>query len=546
MAASVDFVFLLFLSLFLSILSAISASNYQSGTVYITKDKQAKFVPGKLDKVNGAAYGIYNDTLSTTGWGVLDIKAGYATADIDNNLLMYAAGYLEGVLTNKRIYQHYQNVYNTMVGNISPELKKKTVDFYAEQEKWAWYMIDKMTPDDPFWRHVGYVMNQESGLYDGYTFASHNSNMTLDKFAIQFLNGVGDYIDIRHVLNPAGRPNWRNMTHKDALRMVNSNGHCSALIKVTGAYENIFMSHSSWFLYAATMRIYKHYDFNLKDSYTVAKTMSFSSYPGFIESLDDFYLLGSQMVMIQTTNNMFNNDLYETVKPTTLLSWQRVRVAHFMANDGRQWGNYFSMFNSGTYNNQYMIVDLKKIKLGETIMDGALYVVEQIPTLVVYRDETKILREGHWPSYNVPFFETVYNMSGYPEFVKMHGLDSSYQLAPRAKIFRRDAGAVRDMESMKKIMRYNDYENDPYSGKNPCNTICCRADLDPEKPRADGCYDTKVSDYKMALNRESFAINGPTRGNKLEPFSWTAKFKDSHLGLPHTYDFDFVEMKPIL
>ena len=40
------------------------------------------------------------------------------------------------------------------------------------------------------------------------------------------------------------------------------------------------MSHSSWFLYAATMRIYKHYDFNVKDAKTAAKRLSFSSYPG--------------------------------------------------------------------------------------------------------------------------------------------------------------------------------------------------------------------------------------------------------------------------
>ena len=63
--------------------------------------------------------------------------------------------------------------------------------------------------------------------------------------------------------------------------------------------------------------------------------------------------------------------------------------------------------------------------------------------------------EGYFPSYNVPFFEKIYNMSGYPDMVAKHGVDMSYQLAPRAKIFRRDNGKVVDMDSMKKIMRYN-------------------------------------------------------------------------------------------
>ena len=41
-----------------------------------------------------------------------------------------------------------------------------------------------------------------------------------------------------------------------------------------------------------------------------------------------------------------------------------------------------------------MIVDLKKIKLRETILDGALWVVEQIPSLVQSGDQTDVLRAG--------------------------------------------------------------------------------------------------------------------------------------------------------
>lgn len=70
---------------------------------------------------------------------------------------------------------------------------------------------------------------------------------------------------------------------------------------------------------------------------------------------------------------------------------------------------------------------------------------------------------GYWPSYNVPFFEEIYNKSGYPDVVAKQGPDVSYQLAPRAKIFRRDQGKVTDMESMKKIMRYNGMIYLPFS-----------------------------------------------------------------------------------
>ena len=52
------------------------------------------------------------------------------------------------------------------------------------------------------------------------------------------------------------------------------------LIKVMGAFEDVFMGHSSWFTYSATMRIYKIYDFNVNDPVTAAKKIAFSSYAG--------------------------------------------------------------------------------------------------------------------------------------------------------------------------------------------------------------------------------------------------------------------------
>ena len=38
-------------------------------------------------------------------------------------------------------------------------------------------------------------------------------------------------------------------------------------------------------------------------------------------------------------------------------------------------------------------------------------VVEQIPGLVVFEDETQQLERGYWPSYNVPYFKVIYQKS---------------------------------------------------------------------------------------------------------------------------------------
>ena len=49
---------------------------------------------------------------------------------------------------------------------------------------------------------------------------------------------------------------------------------------------------------------------------------------------------------------------------------------------------------SGTYNNQYMVLDLKKVNLNHSLDEGNLYIVEQIPTYVEYSEQTAVLRRG--------------------------------------------------------------------------------------------------------------------------------------------------------
>jgi hypothetical protein len=71
------------------------------------------------------------------------------------------------------------------------------------------------------------------------------------------------------------------------------------------------------------------------------------------------------------------------------------------------------------------------------------------------------LRFGYFASYNVPFFPEVYKLSGFEEYAAKH-IEFSWQMAPRARLFRRDANAVNTMDDLKAIMRYNDYLTDPY------------------------------------------------------------------------------------
>lgn len=48
--------------------------------------------------------------------------------------------------------------------------------------------------------------------------------------------------------------------------------------------------------------------------------------------------------------------VYKQVTTQSALAWQRVRLACQMATDGFEWGQIISDYNSGTYNNQYVLL----------------------------------------------------------------------------------------------------------------------------------------------------------------------------------------------
>mmetsp|Transcript_12700 Transcript_12700/g.33669 ORF Transcript_12700/g.33669 Transcript_12700/m.33669 type:complete len:279 (-) Transcript_12700:1184-2020(-) len=254
-----------------------------------------------------------------------------------------------------------------------------------------------------------------------------------------------------------------------------------------------------------------------------------------------------------------------------------------------------------------MVVDLKKFEPKQRLAPGLLWVVEQLPGMIEAGDMTDMLSRGHWGSYNVPSFPKIYNASGYPEELAAINHDQSqatnetvrekyevakrwlmYQAAPRANIYRRNQNAVdvrfansfdgslddagnkmheagsldggshhheSDLDGMKALMRYNNYRKDQFSYGSPMEAVCSRGDLLPVDEAgwgdsapstvARGCYDGKVTNYRLASRLQSEVVNGPTRSHGLPPFSWQDWLRDSNMtiyGHPPTFDFDWERM----
>jgi len=82
---------------------------------------------------------------------------------------------------------------------------------------------------------------------------------------------------------------------------------------------------------------------------------------GLVQSLDDFYQLDSKLVMLQTTNEIFDAELYDQVSPHSLLAWQRVRVANMMSDSGREWYSKVRKYNSGNNTGALFVTCIRPI-----------------------------------------------------------------------------------------------------------------------------------------------------------------------------------------
>jgi len=191
-----------------------------------------------------------------------------------------------------------------------------------------------------------------------------------------------------------------------------------------------------------------------------------------------------------------------------------------------------------------MILDTKLFTPGQPLPENVLWIIEQIPTLVESADLTETFARGYWPSYNIPFFQKIANLSGWTAMEAKGTPNMTYDLAPRAEIFRRDQGDVVDFESMKYIMRYNEYKTDPFSHGDPGDAICARFDLEPKNPSASGCYDSKVTSTTLMKYLAAEVIGGPT-SQGLPPYSWAEFPNVTHVGQPNVFNFSFIAVQPL-
>ena len=516
-----------------------------------------KYIPKISKEIDPEAIASANYTNSypTKGWDFLSISS-YSQDDnkYTDSSKAYAMGYIEGVINNERIYQIYRNLLYFSFYNDGLKFPENLRNYLMQNLEYMKTKSLENKDTDSYWEHVYYIYQQMLGLYEGYNSVAEETKK-IGFIDFQLVVANADIEDAIYYKDKSRRPNFKNMTNDEIKLYTDLHTHCSALVKVANDFSDIWFGHNTWTSYGIMIRTFKEYKFVSNKHSEKSKVVAFSSYPGSLSSVDDFYYTDANLVVMETTNSNLNDSLYDFLDPKSLLCWVRVILANRLSGSSEEWIDIFKKENSGTYNNQFQVLDMNKVDLNKKqIQDNALMIIEQLPAYTESGDVTQFLRKGYWPSYNIPYFKTIFEKSGFVDAIKERPelYDSyDYSGSDRAKIFRREQTNVNSLEEYKKMMRYNHYYEDESSKNNAAWTIASRYDLNTNGVGKNYCYgaiDVKFVSVKELMEGKNIIhiISGPTNDN-LPTFSWdnTTCFENNpdrwyHEDVLNTWNFPWI------
>lgn len=174
-----------------------------SGSSKNDQEKQVIFRDSLKSKSGAAAAcGSFENKITSEGWGYLHVRTNEDVADIDQ---AWAAGFVEGYLTQLQIHQFHVNTASTR----KPALTRKINSYVKAQRKYIERQIDKhgQSGDKNFmyWHHIKLLVKQLEGLHAGYTAMVKKrgvqSTEALTAAALWIINMDGDIIQLESAIS---------------------------------------------------------------------------------------------------------------------------------------------------------------------------------------------------------------------------------------------------------------------------------------------------------------------------------------------------------
>lgn len=584
----------------------IEAMSPESGvTMMFEKMQHSMRLDQGLGSSDGLAWGHFKDTINDNGWGELHVSTSSNVEMASNSAKMYGAGYVEGLLTCTRISQHYANTRQLLLKdeqtNHALVALRQEMEFQLGNLKVKSNLVDHIRseePEDTYWKHARYILFQMWGLVDGYNYAaSHFKVHTLSLVDMMFLSAgselpvameaftpvaINDRLQklnaqvmlqsnatIRRETGEPGsflrkekrkreepKPKLVDTSEAGWQRVLRHDGHCSGFVRMAEGYSDLLVGHTTWDDYSRMLRIFKRYNFPLGEE-TMATSIAMSSYPGAVSSGDDFYVMNSGLVVLDTSLPLLTLNPYDDAKSGPLTgdvpSWMHLMITNRLSKRAADWAaNYKMRNNIGTYNNQFMIVDYNLFTPGQQPPDNTLWVVETVPGLIHAQDVSYMLdpnHQGYWASYNRPFFTDIRDKAGFTDAQKSSGRLYSWSDNPRASIFRAVAPGVESLFDMRGTMNRNIYPNEGFGEPNePSHAISARNDLSTT-PIPNGGIDAKVVNRCLVKGLAVQASSGPSHDVQ-KAFRWMGDDGREaypgwpHYGQPDMWNFGWTEFTP--
>jgi hypothetical protein len=536
-------------------------------SINFNSDTQKYDVINKISD-SADAFGFYHKNYNSSGWNFLDNNMQTEISSVEDHLLYSKSfGFLEGYVTCQDIRTFYPNFYSAVFGKKSPG--PETIKFIESNFIWLKEMSEKYAGSDEYWYAVKTILQQIQGLYEGYSTGCPSSAVTgktVDYSTLEsptlmhfvLMNAWGDLyqITMKHGEPGMGARLQGNRNYKNEKKTLVE--RCSAIVKLLPGNADVVYGHSTWDSYESlSPRILKHYSFPLmrRGKAEHHYDVHFSSSPALLTSVDDFFTVSgyAQLGVIETTNNLYNLQLLDKVVPQSVLSWTRAITSNQIATSGAHWAETFSRYQSGTYTNQWMVLDLKLFAPGSPPQKGFFTVLEEVPGLVHVEDQTAtLIAEGYWGSYNIPVYADISEAAGYAALCAK-STSECHDTCPRALIFKQYQSQITDVAGGEWMLSYNGFKNDSASQNDSCNAIACRGDLEPREVSrgAYGALDAKVTSATLSKRNPGnspvyFARLGPTH-QELPVFCWSQLADEDeyrHEGQPDCFDFDFQAFPP--
>ncbi|GKT32780.1 Phospholipase B-like protein [Aduncisulcus paluster] len=389
--------------------------------------------------------GAYDMSIRTFKEGCL---ASDSVEDCDNRQA-YAAGYLDAYLFHSDIWNHNHNANNFMQrhynggdGWSNAAYEWLNQNLYYTRKIARTLPADETSVEYKFYRHLQILLFQFDGIVDGYNAGvRENAGKYSGDYPPQPLNeqdmwayeAMGDLLDLLNAVNPdltsLWNPNDHNVIENREYNL--ERDHCSGIFLLDNLNDftsatNIYFGQAAWFGLVCMTRVARYFEYDFSTN-TPGRIQRLSSYPGFVFSFDDWYGLSSGLGIIETTHDIYDNSLLRLIVPDTLLTWVRCALANRVASSGTEWATAFSLHNSGSYNNQYAIIDIEKFNAWTQLTTaqktdftldankGVFTIVEQAPGPDGIKTNDMwewLVTHGYWPSFNTPYDQSIRELLG--------------------------------------------------------------------------------------------------------------------------------------